>query len=221
MEVRIAPSLGSPAGRHAATRAAALVQRLLLLDDLWTAQLDAAAAGLDTSAVEDVETLGALVEEMRECLANIGDSAFEVRSMLDELSEEQMAQALDAIGESPVAPSELRPTLEASLPDFDPRGAAITACDYILETAWDEAELLNEKLAAVERGERPTGDLRMPFKCAALLMFTGLAVTASIGLGGAPVFVGMAVAGNCGISVIGWTEARCPKLLPTISRHRR
>jgi hypothetical protein len=198
-----------------------LVQRLLVLDDLWTAQLDAAAAGIGGSGVDDVDTLRALVAEMQDCLATIVNSAYEVRLMVSELSDGQMAEALDVIGQSPAAPDGLRERLEASLPDYEPRGAIITACEFVGENASGEADILSGKLAELEEGGLAEGDLGKAFKCAALLMLAGASVAGTIGLGGAPVFVGLSVAGTCGMGVVGWIEANCPKFLPAISGGRR
>lgn len=221
MAVRTVPEVGTPAGRLAAVRAMISTHRLIALDDLWTAQLDAAAAGTDTSAVEDLDALQQLVDEMRDGLGTIGDSAYEVRMMLDQLGDEAVDEALDAIAESPTGPSELRSMLTSALPDYEVRSAAITACDYVRATASEETEVLSQKLAAVRAGERPTGDFRLPFKCAALLMLVGAGVAGTIGLGGAPLFVGLSVSSSCGLGALGWMESHCPRVLPTISGGRR
>ena len=108
------------------------------------------------------------------------------------------------------------------MPDFELRSASIAACDYLREMAGSEAQALNEKLSAiVDSGEVPEGDYKLPFRCAALLGLVGVGVAASIGLGGAPLFVGMATVNQVGLGALGWVGGRCPSLLPEISFGRR
>ncbi len=45
MSVRVAPAVGTPEGRLAGVQALALIEHLLLLDELWTQLMDGAASG--------------------------------------------------------------------------------------------------------------------------------------------------------------------------------
>jgi hypothetical protein len=216
---RANPGVGTFSGRLAAAEAASLVQRLLALDDLWTAEL--ATAGQEGPLSEaDLAVFDELVGQMREGLAEIGDHAYEVRSMLDELPDEAIAQALEKIAELPTAPAELQ-SLSTALPDYAPRGAAIAGCDFIRETAGAESNDLGEKLAALHQGEVPSGDFRLPFRCAALLMLVGAGAAATIGLGGAPAFVVLSAGSQVGLGALGWMSSKCPGVLPDIDFGRR
>ncbi len=219
--VKVAPGVGTPEGRLAATQAVALMQRLLLLDDLWTQLMDAAASGADSSAIDRAEVMRDLVRDMQEGLQEIPDRMYEVRLMLDSLTDEEFDRGLDAIAASPGAPSDLRSALAAALPDYEPRGASITACDYIIATRAEESALLFEKLDALERGETPGGDFRVPFKCAGFLAVVGAGVAATIMTGGAAAAVGLQLASVVGGGAFGWSGAGCPPVLPQISFGRR
>lgn len=162
MAVRVAPAIGTPEGRLAGMQALALMERLLLLDELWTQLMDAAARGEDRSALERPDVMRDLVRNMEAALRDIPDQAYELRMMLDSLTDEEFDRGLDAIAKAPGAPSELQSTLAAALPDYEPRGAVITACDFIRATRDEESALLYRKLDALERGETPGGRLSVP-----------------------------------------------------------
>jgi hypothetical protein len=221
MEVRIAPELGTPSGRYVATEAGILLHRLIAHDDLWTAELGH-ASGQGSLLETEVRALVDLVAEMRRDLEKVPDRAYEVRLMLDEATDEDVDRAFTVIAEHPWASPSLRSLLEGELPDYELRGASIAACDYLREMADSEAQTLNEKLTAiVDSGEVPEGDYKLPFRCAALLGLVGVGVAASIGLGGAPLFVGMATVNQVGLGALGWVGSKCPSLLPEISFGRR
>lgn len=217
-----APAVGTPAGRLAAIQALALIQRLLALDDLWTALMDGAASGEDPSAVENLDVMDELVLEIREGLEAIGRRAYDVRTMLSSLDDGQFDQALDVISESlGVQTPDLRSILESTLPDYEPRGAAITACDYIRENWSSESSLMLEKLEALRRGETPGGDWRFPYKCAGFLMLVGAGVAGSIATGGAILGVGLTIGSSVGLGTYGWSSAGCPDVLGAIGGGRR
>jgi hypothetical protein len=198
-----------------------VAQRLVTVDDLWTAQLDAAASGRDDSILGDSEALEALADEFRTGLREIGDRAYEVRLMLSEMTDEAVEKALSAIATTPGAPADLVQMLRSGVADYEPRSASIAACDYLRDTAEEELGLIEEKVVALKRGAVPPGDLRLPFKCAVMLMMVGAGVVASVGLGGAPLYVGLAVASQCGLGAVGWVEGRCHKSMELIGQGRR
>jgi hypothetical protein len=97
----------------------------------------------------------------------------------------------------------------------------IAACDYLLEETSAETDLLYGKLEAVRRGELSPGDFRFPYRCALFLALAGAGAVATIGLGGAPVYVGLALVNSTGLGVLGWEANGCPRVLPEIGRDRR
>jgi hypothetical protein len=221
MAVRIAPELGTPAGRYIATEAGALLYRLIAHDDLWTAELGR-ASGQGSLSENEIQALGDLVAEMRRDLEEVPDRAYEVRLMLDEATDEDVDGVFATIAEHPWASPSLGSLMEGELPDYELRSASIAACEYLRKMARSEARILDEKLSAiVESGEVPDGDYKLPFRCAALLALVGVGVAASIGLGGAPLFVGMATVNQVGLGALGWVGSKCPPLLPEISFGRR
>lgn len=221
MGVKVAPAVGTPEGRLAGMQALALIERLLLLDELWTRLMDDAASGDDRSALDRPDVMRDLGRDIDAALGEVADRAYEVRLMLDSLTDEQFDRALDAVAATPGAPPELRSTLTDALPDYEPRGAAITACDYIVATHAEESALLYQKLDALERGEALGGDLRFPFRCAGFLAVVGAGVAATVITGGAAAVVGLQLASAVGGGVYGWSGAGCPRVLPEISFGRR
>lgn len=221
MEVRIAPELGTPSGRYVANEAGTLLHRLIAHDDLWTAELSR-ASGQGSLPEAEIRTLVDLVAEMQRDLEEVPDRVNEVRLMFDEATDEDVDRAFESIAEHPWAPPSLGSLLEGELPDYELRSASIAAFDYLREMAASEVRTLDEKLSAiVGSGEVPEGDYKLPFRCAALLALVGVGVAASIGLGGAPLFVGMATVNQVGLGALGWVGSKCPALLPEISFGRR
>lgn len=220
MEVGLLPEVGTPYGRLVSVRSLSLVQRLLMLDDLWTAELARTTA--EGAVSEDtVAMLTQLVDEMRDGLEQLPDAAYEVRHMLDELRGERFDQALAAIGEASEPRSDPGAMLSDQLPDYEPQSATIAACDYIREKARAESALLDEKLAAIRRGESTPGDFLLPFRCAVHLLGLGTSVAGAILAGGAIGPAALTLV-SPGISCIqGWRRDGCRQELPTISFGRR
>lgn len=221
MAIRSIPNIGTPAGRRRSTEAAILTVRLLAFDELWTSEVEGTERGTARSE-EDYAALEQLVGDMRVGLTELRDYAYELRMMFSEqLSDDAVAQALDAIAKLPTVPSDLLSILSSAVPDYEVRGAVIAACDYVRETAAAESDLLDAKLAAILRGETSPGDFRLPFTCAALLLLVGAGVAGSIGLGGAPLYVSLTIGSQVGLGALGWVQGKCPKVLPEITFGRR
>jgi hypothetical protein len=209
------PRVGTFQGRYVATKAGALIQHLLVLDDLWTSTLEEASGGGQLGE-DDIEMLSELVNEMQHGLKIVPERLQGTQVMLEELDRESFARAFAAIVESSAGYQTLEPLLEV-FEGQDLQGDTIAACNYLREMAGQESDLLGEKLSAiVDLSAVPPGDFRLPFRCAALLGLVGMGVVATIGLGGAPVFVGMAVVSQVGLGGFGWVGAQCPNVLPKI-----
>jgi hypothetical protein len=216
----VIPAVGTTLARLAALNAAAEIQRLLLLDDLWSDLLERARRGEDTAALDDIESMEMLVTELDAGLSRLKDSAYALRQILDATPHGEFAEALARLAEQPESPPHLLARLEAALPDYELRSAAIEACDYVLEEIGNEMGLLYSKLERLREGEVPEGDFRLTFRCALFLASAGASVVGTIGLGGAPVYVGLAVAGALGPAVLAW-ESTCRGRLAEVTRGRR
>lgn len=210
------PTAGTPAGRFAAVEAGAQLQYLISLDDLWTSELESASER-GKLASDDIEMLSSLVGQMRTGLEYVPRRTEDLSMMLEELDNKSVEAALSRIVDNSSEEGlDLRRPLK-SIPGHDLRDAAISACVYIGKMSGPESELLEKKLGTIrEAGYVPPGDFRLPFRCAALLALVGAGAVASIGLGGAPVFIGMAVASQVGLGGFGWVGAKCPSVLPDI-----
>lgn len=214
------PAIGTPAGSAAAMRTITLVQRLLALDDVWTAQLEAAKGGGPVSN-EDVEVAATLVADMQAGLDQLQSDAEVLSMILQAAGSAQFEDALAALAGLPGTPDDLVEVWEASLPDFTLWSASIEACQYLRDEAPAEKDLLAEKLERLRRGEVTEGDFRFPVRCAMHLMLAGGTVIATVGLGGAPAFVLLGASCAAGQAVMGWKDGGCPRILPEISRGRR
>jgi hypothetical protein len=215
-----APQVGTPHGRLASIRALLLVQQLLALDDLWTAEMERVTTEqLHTEA--DIEALTDLVDEMEAGLARLPTAAYEVRLMIEELSDGEFEASFARMLEGH---DELRSSFADDLPDFAPRGAVIVACDFVREKSSGEVLLLREKLEKVQRGEATPGDFLISFRCAGYLVGIGTTIAgAAVGtaMGGplAPAALGLVYPA---ISFIeDWKDRGCRVQLPEISFGRR
>lgn len=218
--VDVRPEVGRPYGRYVATQAGALLQHLVTLDDLWTAELQGATGR--TLLEDDVRTLEQLVSRMERGLAEVGGHAYDVRLMLDEAGDEVIDEAFRRIVDAEGAPPSLADRLLPQLEDYELRSAAITGCAYVEAKADDEAQLLREKLTVILGGrEVPPGDFLMPFRCAALIALVGAGTVSVIGLGGPAGFVALGAMSQVGLGAFGWDKAECRMQMPTISLGRR
>jgi hypothetical protein len=208
--------VGTPAARVAAVEAGATIQRLIALDDLWTAEL---VGGSERGKLhpEEIEALSVLVSSMQQGLEFVPGQMEDLATMLDQLDDQVVEEALDRLAQYP----ERAVNLVEFLPDLPPdlRESIISACRYLAATSGEEAQLLDGKLAVIrERGGVPPGDFRLPFRCAALLALVGAGLVATIGIGGAPILVGLAAANQVGLGAFGWFGAKCPNVLPVIRK---
>lgn len=219
--VELTPTLGTPLGRYAATQAGTLVQRLLWLDDVWTAELGL-ARGKGAVADDDVLMFRRLVTEIQDGLREMGERAEELRLMLNEMNDEEFDSVFVAVEKEAHPGPHRRERFLSTLEDFGMRGAAITACAYVHETAAVEIETLRSKLRTIEEtGEVPAGDWSLPFRCAGLLMLVGAGVAGTVGLGGPAGCVALTAASAVGFGIREWLKDECPTQLPRISFGRR
>ncbi|MBS0550755.1 MAG: hypothetical protein JSR24_23610 [Proteobacteria bacterium] len=200
-----------------AVEAGARLQSLIALDDLWTSELDS-RAGRGAMGRDEVDALTAIGVSMQQQLEFVPSQVGELAQMLREIDDGQIRGVLDAIVGSAGSDRGLAEALEALPPDL--QGSIVSGCEYLGDRSGEEAQVLAQKLAVIEAsGGVPPGDLRFPFRCAAMIALVGAGVAASIGLGGAPVLIGLAVTNQVGLGALGWTASGCPNALPQI--HRR
>lgn len=225
---------GSAQGRLIALRGSAVAQRLLTIDDFWTAQLEDVADRGEVSE-EDLAVLRDAAFHLNQGLAEVQPLADEIRMMLDgDLAEAHVDEALDRIAEFS-SQSEMSAQWREALPDYSFRGAAITACAYIVEQAPRETSEIQMKLSQLEAGELPPGDFRLPLRCSLVLLIAAGAVVGIVAGAGAVVAggaVGAALtftyvsAGGWTVSTVvaagvAWSKERCPRALGAIAGSER
>ena len=161
---------------------------------------------------------------MRDPLYRLEEGVLEVHDMLDRARPDDVEEAAHALGR--LSPNASDDALDAlllrnGLEDFDLRGAMITGCQYVLAEAANESGILAEKWQRLLVAEIPESDFRLSFKCALYLAGVGACVGATIATGGAPLLVGVAVAGQASLAAHGWASSGCAGTVQEISGGRR
>lgn len=202
--------LGSSGGRLTATRVAASLQNLLLYDEIWTAEVNAARAAVRASGSlppEELAGIRDLVDLIRRELDALGTPLYEAREMIATAPPGTLENALDELVSSGVVSAdvatEVRSGLQADLQD-----AFIDAADYILENTQSEVQALDDQLAALERGEPGYGDFGDKFWSAAIAAGTGAIVAGAVVLGGPAIGVGLVVGGTMILGAAGLHDQR-------------
>lgn len=222
-EVIDAPAAGSLNGRVVAVQALLTARGLLLYDDLWTDSSRAfVGTGQPVPEAEPGGLLSNVVGQMRDALHDIEGQAYPVRMMLDELSNDLVDEGLGAIcSEHPFGEQLLADRLKDNLDDYDLRGAAIEACDYVREEAAIERGLLTDKLNVIASGEATTGDLRPPFRCALSLLMMGSGVLLVVASGGGLMPVAAGLVQEVGSAILEFDGSGCRQTIADITRGRR
>jgi len=205
------------------TQAFVEVQRLITLDDLWTAQLQAISQLPPDVRMKQYHPLSQLVEEMSTGLSAIRHYAHGIGLTLasSSVSDHDFDEALRSLGRSAAtsitrAPEQLIETLRSGLEGVSPKDAAIYACNYVYWNADNEAGFLRAKLDQIERGEAPTGDLSHTFRCAVTLLGVAAGVGLAIVTGGSVVVIALGVA----VPVITAVGEFCDHCLKVVAQLR-
>lgn len=213
VETESSPSLSTVAQATRALAPLAQIQRLLMLDDLWTAYLDDARSEEPTERV-DFEGLVALAEEMELALRDTPTAAAQVIELLEDVPQGAGEKALRLIGESDEhAAGALAEVLSEDLHGLDARHAFTAACRFIEAETDSEIEHLNGKRSQLEHGELPDPDLRVNFRCISTLVgigaLWGLAAAGATTVVGAPIAIGAGVLGAGSSLVEKWKKSGC------------
>jgi hypothetical protein len=226
VETEAIAELGSTVGRTIAAQAALAARRLLVLDDVWTAQVQTLAAAPPGTQAAELPGVALLVEDLVLAIRDLAERATRLRPLLNAASNEALDEALDAVLTASSHEAELRDIVEADLLSselggYSLRAAAIASCDYVAEEAAAEIELLYVQLAQLREGEGQAGDVRPPFRCAAWIVLLAGGVAVVVGGGGAPAMIVAGVGHEVGAGLFGWKESRCKEMWRTITRGRR
>jgi hypothetical protein len=206
--------------RLSALHALAGIQSLLALDELWTLQLEAARDDSDTTLLDHPEAAATWVRQVENGVDAVSPSIEVLSRVLDDESPELFNGALHAIVDR-IETKDLRNQVFEVAHEIDWLETGKAACKMVLEQADGEKELLEAKLAHLLRHELPEGDLRPEYKCALNAAAIAAAAAGTIGLGGAPIFVGLAVIGPVTQSLLSWKTTGCPELASTVAKFFR
>lgn len=189
------------------------IQRLLALDDLWTAYLEDARSGNPTETV-DPKGLIMLAEEMELALRDMPSAAGQVIELLDELPPEADADTLQAIAaQDERLAGALNRILTHDLDGLEPRTAFVAACRFIQAETDSEIQHLISKRVQLEHGELPDPDLRINFRCIATIVgiaaISALAAAGAASVIGAPIAIGLGVVGGGYQLAKDWEDGGC------------
>jgi hypothetical protein len=214
MEIESRSSLGTVARATRAFAPLAQIQRLLMLDDLWTAYLEDAHSEESRDPV-DFDCLVALADEMELVLREMPIAAAQVAKLLEDTPQDVSAKVLGLIAvHDPQAAEGLADLLRDDLQGLDGPGQAfIAACRFIDAETDSEIEHLNGKRSQLHRGELPDPDLRLNYRCISTLLgigaLWGLAAAGAVTVVGAPIAIGAGVVGASTSLVEKWKKGGC------------
>ena len=147
----------TPAARAAAVQSLLLAQRVLMLDDVWTMEVERATGRAHELTESDIEVLEGHVRHLQRSLEETPMRARELRLVLEEMTGDDVDAGLAAFADSPATPPDLVARVERSLPDYDLRSAAIEACDYLIEEVEEDIRLLEQQLHTLRAEQLPPG----------------------------------------------------------------
>lgn len=221
METESSPSqLNTVTQATQALQPLAQIQRLLMLDDLWTAYLEDARSEQPIERV-DFGSLIALAKEMELALRETPAAAGRVRELLEDLPPEADDGAIGMIGTSNERiAGALATVLSRDLRGLDPRRAFIAACRFVEIETNDEIAHLIGKCEQLEQGNLPDPDLRINFRCISTLVgigaLWGLAAAGATTVVGAPIAIGAGVLGAGSDLIKKWKKSGCKSDAPHI-----
>jgi hypothetical protein len=216
--------LGSSGGRLTATRVAASLQNLLLYDEIWTAEVNAARAAVTASAEppppEELAGIRDLVDLMKRELDALYAPLYEAREMIATAPPGTLENALDDLVSSGVVSGDVAAEVRSGL-QADLQNAFVDAADYILENTNSEMQVLDDQLAALERSEPGYGDFGDKFWSAAITAGMGAVVAGAVVIGGPALGVGLLVGGGIILGAAGLHDHRAFDKFPKFGFGKR
>jgi hypothetical protein len=190
------------------------INRLLALDDLWTAYLDHA----DPPDIDrDLPGLESIVGEMSERITVARRDLVTADEQLQGASDRDVARALEALLPATPEDAAFRAHFSQSLSELGPRRSLMFACRYFDLGADDEIRELNAKLGRLRSGGFERGDMDHKMKCA--LDLGGVAVGVGSCVLAFPVGC-LAIAGAVLLVARGWDDGCGPTLWEFVDRVR-
>jgi hypothetical protein len=209
MAVRTAPNAYTLAGRTAAAKAIAAIDRLLILDGVWSSAIgdlnpdDAAAIASQRNEFTE------LMDDFQGALAETIEQIRDLRGVLGGTEDGDVEAAMGAFGEqSPEFATALDRVFTQQINEVGVRGAAIFACDYLIEQQEETRQALRTKYDTLMEGRLPNPGLPKAVRCALYLAGLGAAGAAVIASHGALAMIG-AAGGPATSAVLSWEKSGC------------
>ena len=213
----LAADTSRPWARLNALQVFSNMQRLDALDDLWTLQLEAAREKYDSTLVDYPATATAWVRTIQAGLIDLRPSVETLQQMLEDEESDNFNLALQVVVEN-AEPAERRALAVDAISGIDWLESAKRACELLLKDTDGEFEVLEKKLGLLHHHEVPEGDFGPRFKCALSVAALSAGVIATLGLGGAPLYVGLSIGGNITMFVVAWKSTGCPQVVKDITK---
>jgi hypothetical protein len=217
LATEVGPGVGSVAAQTAAVELMTAVDRVLLLDDIWTSTLDAFRDEDAHPTGAELEDLGRIVDVINRAIGEIVERLPEFRLILSSAADEAVGQPLAGLlDQDPEAREAFASIFQEDITEVGPRGASIAAVDYLAHEFGAEQDNLRGKYQRLASGEPPDPDLRPPFRCALYLAKLGATAVAVASTHGLVLIAG--VVGGTEQVVTGWKKSRCREFWDSITR---
>ena len=211
------PSQSDLAAAAFATRALsplAHFEQVALLDDHWTAHLEAAHRE-GTPEPPDFEGLLAVADQMDLALGAAAEGATELRELVEQVSDRDAPRVLDRMDEVSLESAEVLSQVLTDIDEESPTEAFIAACRILERDTGAERELLARKRETLSEGGLPDPDLSAPYRCAVTIATIGcvfvLAAGGAVSVLGVPVSITVGVLGGAGTLASTWKKSGCKK----------
>jgi hypothetical protein len=220
MSLRTRPAAGTLAGRTAGAKSVAAIDRLLILDSVWSDAILALdpedQAAIESQRDEFTELMGDLQLALAEAIAQIR----ELEMVLDSATDKEVDEAIGALGaENPQFAAVVERVFTQQIDEVGVRGAAIFACQYLINEEAETRYALQTKYDELMAGRPPNPGLPKSVKCALYLAGLGAAAAAVIASHGTLAIVG-AVGGPSTSAILSWEQSGCVESWRTITGFR-
>jgi hypothetical protein len=196
------PGSGTLAAGMAAAQALAHVDRLLILDDLWTTYL--ATTAPPEADLPAVVRLGEAMDVALDALPRL------LRPVVFELGGVDSGRFDTHIHELTARDERLASALGSIAPGGGSVHAALLdACRVVVDAVPEELALLRSKVQAARTGLLPDPDLSPGMRCGLTLVGAAAAATGTIASGGAAMVVATGLLGQMAALLLAWEGSGC------------
>jgi hypothetical protein len=190
------------------------MERLSLLDEHWSAYLEAAHSQ-ELEGEPDFQGLLELADQIDNALGAAAEAASDLRVMLEQLNGADPEQVIALIREGDSATADVIGEVLDDLDEARPQKAFITACRFLEGNTAAERELLSRKREQLMARVLPDPDLTPIERCMLTIAEIGCIWTLAAGGAlsglGTPIAIGVGVVGGAAQLTKMWKKSGCKK----------